>query len=143
MTSAQVDDKPNSLAHDNKNWLRELRRARYTTSKTAQKIHNPSPRQPRMAVASRECPREQKNSAERGFLQGRNWHNRQRRDESAASHAETLDALVALSGSNRTVFCAQEVENWPGSELTQNSEQESTPASISFAGYVLLSHLRS
>ena len=89
MTSAQVDDKPNSLAHDNKNWLRELRRARYTTSKTAQKIHNPSPRQPRMAVASRERPREHKNSAERGFLQGRNWHNRQRCDESAASHAET------------------------------------------------------
>ena len=70
MTSAQVDDRPKRLAYDNRNWLRELRRARYTTSKTAPRIQNPSPRQPRMAVASRERPREQKKQRRARFSPG-------------------------------------------------------------------------
>ena len=58
------------------------------------------------------------------------------RNAAATSYAEMLDALVALNGSYRTIFCVQEVTNWPGSETTHNSEHESTLASISFAGYV-------
>ena len=58
------------------------------------------------------------------------------RRAAATSHAETNEALVTLSGIHRTIFCAQEVERWPGLDKSETSFHPSTLASISFAGYV-------